>query len=147
MRKYIKKVLWNNNTKKTIKLIFNVYFVFHRDLQNRTQSQWPNLRQRKILFLNKSLAVRINVLVLLCGLKSIMEKNHGKKVYFQGKSSVSGCTSKYQQSKCRQSKCRLFQNVDLTCQNVDLTCQNVDNLNKRKTQVQNVDLVIIIVKQ
>ena len=74
--------------------------------------------------------------------------------------------------KCRQSKCQLFQNIDLTCQNVDLTCQNVDltcqnvdltcqnvdltsqnvdftcqNQNKRKTQVQHVDLVIIIVKQ
>ena len=86
-----------------------------------------------------------------------------------------GCTSKCRQSKFRKSKCQIFQNVDLTCQNVDLTCQNVDltcqnvdlkcqnvdltcqyvnftcqnveNLSKRETQVQNVDLVIIIVIQ
>ena len=38
-------------------------------------------------------------------------------------------------------------NVDLTCQNVDFTCQNVNNLKKSYTQVPNVDIVIIIVKQ
>ena len=60
-----------------------VYFITHGEVQNWTQS--PNLKQRKILFTNESLTLRINVFVLLHGLKSIMKTNLWEKDIFSMK--------------------------------------------------------------
>ena len=71
----------NDKTKKTITFVFTVYFVTHEEVQNQTQ--YPNLKQRKILFLNSSFAFRINVYGLLHGLKAIMKRDiMERKKYF-----------------------------------------------------------------
>ena len=70
-KKTFNQAFSNDNTEK--KLFLTVYFITHGKLKNLTQ--WPNIRQRKILFLKETSAVRINVYVLLHCLLGPYEKN------------------------------------------------------------------------
>ena len=49
--------------RKKVYLLFLVHFVIYGDLQNQTKK--PNLKRRKILFLNDGFTFNINVYVLL----------------------------------------------------------------------------------
>ena len=89
MRKYINQVFWNDNTKKkTIKLVFHGLFCNSRrsDKSNRV----TKLKTKKNMVSElKFFSVRINVYVLLYGIRSIIRrKKYRKMVYFQWKISL-----------------------------------------------------------
>ena len=80
------QVLSNNTPKKTIKLVFHGLFC---NLQSSEKlNTVTKLKTKKLLFLNESFAVRINVYVLLHGLRSSMKTNYVKEYILLMKSSI-----------------------------------------------------------